>query len=562
MFPFDWTPNLIASLGVLMMAALIAGGFGTFIRLPKVTSYLLCGMLVGPAVLEWVSSETLHFFKPLTELAISLVLFNLGAHFPLPKLRRILRRSIRFSFGEMAITFMLVTVGIWSLGQPTSFAVLLGVLALATAPATTILVLKELESEGPLTEYSQSMVAMNNMVTIILFELIFVGLHFFRGHLEVPVMYELGYLVRDLFGSILVGVLGGLWISFCYTLVAESRRVVLLVATVILLLGVCHGLDIPFLLTFLFMGGMVANSTYHSRQITTEMDRIAGLLCVIFFVVHGAELDLKAFASVGLVGVAYIVLRVLGKYIGVYLFARNCPDEPQVRNWLGMTLLSQAGAAIALADIAVDRDPAIGHPLQSIILGTVVVFEIVGPLSIRVAMIRAGEVPLSHVISHSGMEFLDQIQTVWNAILVALGRDPWKQTKPNELKVDQLMRKKVPAVPQTATFDEVVAFIDHSHDNVYTVVNQANELIGVIRYRELGNVLFDPSVSSLVRAADIAAPASRLLFPDNTATDAFSMFSITKDDCIPVVTREEPRILLGVLRRRDLMRQHLRSQTG
>ena len=260
------------------------------------------------------------------------------------------------------MTFILVTIGIWSLGQPTSIAVLLGVLALATAPATTILVLKELESEGPVTEYSQAMVAMNNMVTIILFELIFVGIHFLRGSLEFPVMYELGFLARDLLGSVLVGVLGGLWISFCYALVAESRRVILLVATVILLLGVCHGLGIPYLLTFLAMGGMVANSTYHSRQISIEMDRVAALLCVIFFVVHGAELNLNAFATVGLIGVFYIVLRILGKYLGVYAFARNCQDEPHLRHWLGVTLLSQAGAAIALADIATTRDPAIGEP--------------------------------------------------------------------------------------------------------------------------------------------------------------------------------------------------------
>ena len=562
MLPFEWNPNLVASLGVLMITALIAGGFGTFIRLPKVTSYLLAGMLVGPSVMHWVSSESLHSFKPLTELAIALVLFNLGAHFPLPRLRKIFRRTIRFSFGEMAMTFILVTVGIWSLGQPTSIAVLLGVLALATAPATTILVLKELESEGPVTEYSQAMVAMNNMVTIILFELIFVAIHFLRGSLDFPVMYELGFLARDLLGSVLVGVLGGLWISFCYALVAENRRVILLVATVILLLGVCHGLGIPYLLTFLAMGGMVANSTYHSRQISIEMDRVAGLLCVVFFVVHGAELDLNAFATVGLIGVAYIVLRILGKYLGVYSLARNCQEEPHLRHWLGITLLSQAGAAIALADIATARDPAIGEPLQAIILGTVVVFEIVGPLSIRAAMIRSGEVPLSHVISHSGREFFEQLQSVWNSMVLAVGRDPWKRSEPNELTIDQLMRKKVLSVQQDATFGEVVSFIDHNHDNVYAVVNQANELTGIIRYRELGNVLFDPSISSLIRAADIAVPPTRILFPDNTATEAFTIFSMTKDDCIPVVTREEPQVLLGILRRRDLMRQHLRSQSS
>ena len=579
MFLFEWTPNHVASLGVLMTTALIAGGLGSFLRLPKVTSYLLCGVLVGPAVFEWVSKETLDVFEPLTELAIAFVLFNLGAHFPLPKLRRVFRRSLRFSFGEMALTFVFVTVGIWvafivvgesstgetvplltRLLQPVSIAVLLGILALATAPATTILVLKEIESEGPLTEYSQAMVAVNNMVTIVLFELVFVGIHFFHGSLDVPVIQEIGSLARDILGSILVGIVGGLWIGFCYTLVGEGRRIVLLIATMIFILGICHGLHIPYLLTFLAMGGMLANSTYHSKQISAEMDRIAALLCVIFFVVHGAQLDLDAFASVGLVGVVYIFLRSLGKYLGVYFFARKYTDEPHIKNWLGVTLLAQAGVAITLAGIAAEKYPLIGGQIQSIILGTVVVFEIVGPLSIRAAMIRSGEVPLSHVIPHSKMELFDQIQNVWNSLMLALGRDPWKRLAPNELTVDQLMRKKVPAVQQTATFEEVVAFIEHSHDNIYAVVNQTNELTGIIRYRELGNVLFDPSVNALIRAADIAVPSTRVLFPDNTASDAFGMFSVTKDDCIPVVTREEPHLLLGILRRRDLMRQHLRSQ--
>lgn len=354
--------HVMFTLGVLLAAALAAGGIGQWLRLPKVTSYLLMGVLLGPSVLGWVPHEHIKQIEPVTRLAIALVLFNLGCHFPMTRVRRIFRQTMRFSAGELALTFAMVAPGVWLLGEPWDGAMLLGAIALATSPATTILVLKEVQSEGPVTEYTQAMVAMNNTASIVLFELLFVAIHVIHGKLEVSAVQELSYLARDLAGSVFLGIAAGLAVSFCYALVSENRRLVLLVAVAILLLGTCSTLDVPYLLTFLTMGVTVANTTYHGHQVNAELDRIYGLLCVAFFVTHGAELDVNALVNAGMIGVGYIALRTTGKYLGVFLAGRNQPEESTTRRWLGSALLSQAGVAIALAAVAVDRDPLIGWP--------------------------------------------------------------------------------------------------------------------------------------------------------------------------------------------------------
>jgi len=554
------------TLGVLPVTALLAGVLGQFFRLPKVTSYLLMGMVFGS--MGWIPQGHIGRIEPLTKLAIALVLFNLGCHFPLGRVRRIIRRVVRLSFGELGMTFLLIVTVLPVLGASWDAALLLGVLALATAPATTILVLKETESEGPLTEYTNALVAMNNLVSIVLFELLFLAIIFLHGRLPDPLLTEIGFLARDLVGSLLLGVAAGLVVSYCFALVAENRRLVLLVGIITLVLGIGLQTEAPYLLTFLAMGVTVANSSYQARQMLAELDRLTGLLTVVFFVTHGAELQVGKLWMAGSIGAGYIVLRLYGKYFGIWLAARSGGEEPVVRNWLGTALMAQAGAAIALTHIAAKRAEQLQlhEPLldmfvevQTVILGTVVVFEIAGPLLIRQAVLRAGEMPLAHAVRHPGPSPLGQLRTVCNGMLMAFGFNPWGNRSEADLTVGDIMRRNVPTIPHAAIFDEVITCIEHSRDNTFPVVDSAGELVGVIRYRELSDALFDRQLGALVRAADVTTPVGRALYTDDAVARACEIFSSTKDDCIPVVTREAPRKFLGVVRRRDILRHLIRT---
>ncbi len=588
---FNWETGLV--LGLLLLAALAAGRIAGSLHLPRVTAYLFVGILLGGPLMARLGSQgpvgaivqgevtSLHGgaqshepFEPLTKLAISLVLFNLGCQFPLARARKILRRVLRLATGEMTATFVLVFVGLMILGQSWQGALLLGALALATAPATTILVLKETEAEGPLTEYTNSLVAINNLAAIILFEMLFLGLGFLGGGLSANggstmhlLATELGSLVYDIAGSAMIGVAGGLLISLSFTMVPAGRRLVLLLAVLILGLAVCELAGMPYLLTFLAMGATVANSSDQTRSILAELDALTGVFCVVFFVAHGAELDLTKLGEAKLIGAGYIVFRFAGKYLGARYAAKKCHEKREIQNWLGATLTAQAGAAIALSSIAVARTEVAGGELyeickevQIVILGTVVVFEVVGPILIRQAVLRSGEMPLAQAIHHPTTGLLDQLRTVSNRVLIAFGRNPHKGRSADDLTIGDLMRQNPVSVPQTATFDELVDRIEHSRDNVYFVVAEGGELVGLVRYRELSSVLFDPALGSLVRVADVMTVASRLLHPEDSAAKAFDIFEHSKDDCLPIVTTEEPHRLVGTLRRRDVLRLLIRGQ--
>ena len=390
--------SVLLTLGLLLALALFWGKIAVLLRLPQVTAYLFVGIVLGPSLLNLVPQQHVVFLEPLTELAVALVLFSLGCQFPLNRARRIFRRVARLSAGELLATLLAVTLGLWLMGQPWEIAVLLGTLALATAPATTVLVLKETESEGVITEYAQALVAVNNFVAIVAFEIVFLSIDLAHGAIGTGVGAKLAELARNLAGSLGLGLAAGLIISYCFGLVGSRHRLVFLVAMATSLLGLCNVLDTSYMLTFLATGFITANTCYFTRHILAELDRLTGLLCVVFFATSGVELEISALMNVGLIGLGYVVLRCAGKYFGVFLAAERQHEQPVVRRWLGVTLVSQAGAAIALAAIATERDAELGRCLQTIILGTVPFFEVAGPILIRQAVLRAGEVPLAYAI--------------------------------------------------------------------------------------------------------------------------------------------------------------------
>jgi len=275
---------------------------------------------------------------------------------------------------------------------------------------------------------------------------------------------------------------------------------------------------------------------------------------VVFFVIHGAEMDLGKLWAAGAVGVAYIALRSAGKYFGVCLTANAHRDGPLVKRWLGTTLLSQAGAAIALSAIAADRDPDLGQQLQHIILGTVVFFEILGPILVRTAVLRAGEVPVATAIFHTTSSPLEQLRSMTFRIKQSFGVNPLKGHPADRLQVNQVTSRNVKPLMAGALFDQVLDHIEHSHDNTYPVVSDANVLLGVIRYPDVRDVIFEPSLKSLVTAEDIAMPVKKVLKQSDALGEAWQLLKDGRDDCIPVVTTEPPHHYVGVVRRRSLLR--------
>ncbi len=539
------------SLGLLLLASLAGGIVADLVRIPKVSAYLLAGMIVGPSVAHWIKEDQLHHLAPLTKLAMALVLLELGYQFSFVQIRRIMRHALWLSAGELSATFAFVSIAAVLFGGSIPLALLLGVLALATAPATTVLVLKESNSEGPVTELAEVLVTLNNIIAIVLFEVLFLVAHVASGNFDGPVFPEINRLMVDLGGACLMGTVGGLVISYGSGLLSKRRWLVMVFAVIVLMLGLCESWHMPYMLAFLVAGMVVVNTTEAVPDLVAEQEKVAGLLIVMFFAVHGAELKLSDFAAAGLMGTAYIVARSAGKILGIRWAAVFRKEPPAIRRHLGSCMLAQAGAAIALASLAQQRWPEVGTQLQAIILGSVVFFEIVGPICLRWSILQAGEVPLAQAISHRTETATSQASKMWMRGREAIGLKPKQKINVDQMQVSALVRKNVKGLKQSAHFDEVIAFIQHSHDNTYVVVDEHQHVVGVIRYTQLSDTFFDSSIDFLVYAEDLTSPTSHILTDEQTLVDAVEAFRESSDDVLPVVT-QETRQFIGVLRRGDL----------
>ncbi|MFT5523866.1 MAG: Kef-type K+ transport system membrane component KefB [Pirellulaceae bacterium] len=569
--------QVVLIIGVALCAALLAGIVAKWTRLPKVTAFLFAGLLLGPHagyivpawtvswVPEWISGqwpiirdEHHSILVPIGDFAMALVLFSMGCRFTLVHFRKILPRVARLSFGELGLTFMLVTTGLIVMNAPWQLAILFGALAMATAPATTLLVIKENNSEGPVTDFAGAMIAVNNLVCIVAFEVLFMFWMYSEGLAKAPLLQEFGYIALRLASAMALGVVGGIVITYCAAFLARSRWLILVVAVTGVLLGTCWHFDLSYLLAFLAMGVTVANLSDFTDEIEDEMGHFTGMLCVVFFITHGAELDLSQLVAAGGVGVGYIVFRLLGKYFGVWMAADVHRDGPLVKRWLGATLLSQAGAAIALSTIAVSQTVGTklhgdALKLQTVILGTVVFFEIVGPIMIRWSLLKSGEVPFSHAISHSDRTLLGELKAMINRGLLAIGINPWQRISTEELQIEPMMQRNFKTLDASATFKKTVNFIEQSRDNTYTVVAEDGAIVGIIRFGDLRDEHFDPELGGLVRAIDLARQTFPRLFPDQPIAEAWAAFRDNNYDVLPVISRQAPHPVVGMIRRRDIV---------
>jgi len=536
------------TLGALLAASLTLAALIDRFRIPKVTAYLLVGMLAGAHGIGLVPASTLHLLEPFADMAMALVLFNLGALFPVSKLSR-LGRLLPLSIGEQAATLVVVGLGLWLATGNLAMAVLLGTLALATAPATTVLVLRDVQSRGPVTELANGLVVLNNLTCILLFETLLLFFVDSEGGVSGGSPY-VGLLGKFAAASML-GFAAGILVSYFSGLVASKKWLIMLVATATGLLGLCEHLEVPYMLAFLMMGAVIASFSTEAKKLISEIDSLTTLLCVVFFVFHGSELDLGQFVSAGVLGVGYIVCRIIGKYLGIFGAAKVQGENENVQRWLGLTLFAQAGAAIALCTIAVRHDAELGKQLQTVILGSVVFFEIVGPLCIRLGVLRAGEIPISQAIYHLGHTPLEQAKELWSRMSNAIGGKIWQGRSVDQLLVSDIMRRGQ-SVQEVAPFEEVVEHIEHSHDDIFPVVNDAGVPVGVIRYGAINDVLYDPASVNLVIASDIMQPLDKYLTKSDRAQEAIHYLQKSGDDCVLVTDDAAPHAFLGVVRRSDV----------
>ena len=389
----------LTSLGLILLLALLAGHLVKVVKVPEVTGYILAGVALGPSVLGWVSAENLSALEIISEVALGLILFSVGSVFEFSRFRHIGRQVLYLTLSESFLAGALVAVGILLLGQPWQVAMLLGSVAIATAPASTLMVIRECDSEGPLTENVLGIIAVNNLFCITAYALVAAAIDLasgLGGTSLFDAVYRAAYpLVWQLVGSAALGYLVGLMLAGWSSRVTETGEVLILLAgSILLCVGVARVLGLSPLVASLAVGATMANLAERSRKLFETLSGTDPPFYAIFFVIAGADLDLSLIPTMGVTGLVYVGGRSIGKFVGVVAAARRLRLGPTVQRFLGFSLLAQAGLAVGLSIAINQRFETFAPVVSTVVLAAVAIFEMVGPISTRFALVRSGEAGL------------------------------------------------------------------------------------------------------------------------------------------------------------------------
>ena len=389
--------NELSSLGLILLMALLIGRLARELKVPEVTGFILAGVAVGPSWLGWVNSDNLEALHVMSQVALGMILFSVGSALDLSHFRRSGSQILTVAATEAGLTGALVGICMLAVGVPWPTAMLLGCISMSTAPAATMMVLREHDSRGPLTDAIVAVVALNKVVVLAAFSVVATVITLANG-IQGPqdAMAVIGQssfaLVWELAGSLALGYLVGLLLAgWGSTLTAHGEVQILLVGSVLFCIGASIALELSPLISSMAVGVTVVNLSRTSQRLAVALSRFDPPIYAVFFVIAGASIDVGRLTSLGVVGGAYILARGLGKILGCRLGCGRSRLPPPVGTLLGVSLLSLADLAVGLTVEVARRFPDLSDSVAPVVLAAVAVYETLGPLGTRFAILRSGE---------------------------------------------------------------------------------------------------------------------------------------------------------------------------
>ncbi|MCP4334650.1 MAG: cation:proton antiporter [Gammaproteobacteria bacterium] len=385
------TTEILITFGGLFLVGLLADLAGRYTPLPRVTLMLLAGLMMGPSLLDWLPNFTRDWFPILTNIALAMIGFMLGAKITLSRLNQAGRQVIALSIGIVVTTVVMVFSVLSLFGVSIEIALLLAGIATATAPAATMDVVNEYGAEGEFTDTLLGIVAIDDAWGLLVFTLLIAVVQAMSGQGGVGEALATG--AWEIGGALLLGVMLGVPLAYLTGRIhpgeptqAEALGLVLLCA------GLAVWAQVSYIFAAIVMGSVVANLAKHHERPFHAVKGFEWPFLILFFLLAGASLHLEELSQIGFLGAAYIVLRIAGRVLGSHLGGWLCGAEADTRHWMGMALLPQAGIAIGMALLASQRFPQYEDVILPVVLGSSVIFEIIGPVLTRRVLVRMGEI--------------------------------------------------------------------------------------------------------------------------------------------------------------------------
>ena len=416
--------STLLPISIALLAGLVMTRIFKPLKLPSVTAYLIAGVLVGVYGLGalgidglgFTSMEQLHNLSVISDVALGFIAFSIGNEFRIEDLKHTGKQATVIGIFQALTAAVLVDLALFAvhLAMPDKLsvaqAITLGAIATATAPAATLMVVRQYKAKGPLTNLLLPIVALDDAVGLIVFAVSFgIAKTLVSGTVDM-VSIIVNPLV-EIVGSLVLGAIMGWFLTQLEKLFnSNTNRLNMTIAFVFLTvslsmiefkIGPVH-VGFSSLLVCMMLGTVFCNLCPLSHELMERADKWSSPLCALFFVVSGAELELSVFTDVAIVGIGiiYIVFRCLGKYFGSLVSAKATKCEPQICKYLGITLFPQAGVALGMCATAMQLGDE-GNLIRNITLFAVLIYELFGPIMTREALRAAGDIkPMSDEVKN------------------------------------------------------------------------------------------------------------------------------------------------------------------
>ena len=409
-------PTILLNIGIAILVGLIMSRFAKLVNLPAVTAYLVSGVLLGPFCigaigvpsLGFTSDEQMRSLEIISNVALGFIAFAIGNEFRLSSLKKTGKQATVIGIVQAVVATLFVDTALITLHfiMPDkislSAAITLGAIASATAPAATLMVVRQYKAKGPLTSLLLPIVALDDAVGLVIFSVSF-GIARALQTGAADVMSIAVEPLIEIVCSLLLGTIMSLLLTFFERFFhSRSKRLSLAITFVFITVGISmldfeiSGVRFGFssLLTCMMLGTIFCNLCDFSEELMERCDRWTAPLFIIFFVISGAELKLSVFTDIAVViiGLLFIIFRSAGKYLGTYFSASAMHCDENTTKHLGITLLPQAGVALGMSVTAMQLGGGDGLLIRNIVLFAVLIYELVGPLLTKNALMKAGEI--------------------------------------------------------------------------------------------------------------------------------------------------------------------------
>lgn len=379
-------------IALMIFFGMFFGRMAKHLHLPNVTGYLVAGLIIGPSVFGLIPDAALPNLDIIADTALGFIAFSIGCEFKISYFKRVGVTPIVIAFLEAFLAVIFVVIALVIAGFSLPFSLVLGSIAAATAPAATIMVIKQYRAKGPVTETLLSVVALDDAVALMLFG---IAVAIAQSLLN-PGSSVGSALIRpviEIFGALLCGfVLGLIFTLPLRFFKKDGNRLALTIGFVFIGIGIAEIFGLSQLLLCMALGATLTNVSSHTTHIAKLTDGFTPPIFILFFVLSGAELQISVLPSIGIAGIIYVIVRVIGKIAGASLGSVICRADPKITKYLGLSLMPQAGVAIGLSLLATQIIPDFGQQIRAIILCGTLIYELIGPAVTKLSLRKAGEI--------------------------------------------------------------------------------------------------------------------------------------------------------------------------